>query len=246
MSGEGELAGVNTGLGLWDAAVVDLDLLRFGGEDEASGGCGPARNAQSLGVGGCGGADGDGDFGCGVTVVAYLDGDHPTCGQTGARGEWAGGDVGDTEVGQAAVAVDPVVEEPVEIFVGGSFECVLQAGGIAVELSLEAVCLQGLLERVVADDGAEHPPDGRGLGAVEDLAGGVGEAGARDAVGLCCVAGRLGFDEREGAGGILQIGEGGGAARGSLGPEQTEELGQALVDPGVSGLDPGVGEGVGE
>jgi hypothetical protein len=84
VAGEDELTGVEAGLGLWDAAVVDLDLLGFAGEDEAGGCAGTARNAQALGVGCCGGADGDGDLGCGVTVVADLDGDQPSSGQAGA------------------------------------------------------------------------------------------------------------------------------------------------------------------
>ena len=54
VAGEDELTGVEAGLGLWDAAIVDLDLLGFAGEDEAGGCAGAAGNAQAMGVG-CGG-----------------------------------------------------------------------------------------------------------------------------------------------------------------------------------------------
>ena len=60
MAGEDELAGVAAGLGLGDAAVVDLDLGGRAGEDDARGGGGAAGDAQALGLGGGTGADGDG------------------------------------------------------------------------------------------------------------------------------------------------------------------------------------------
>ena len=184
-----------------------------------------------------------GHLGCGVAVVAYLDGDEPSGGQAGARGELAGGDADNGEVGQAAVAVDPVVEEPVEVLVRDFFQRALEAGGVAVEACVEAVGLQGLLEGVVADDGAEHPPDGGGLGAVEDVSGGGDQAGACGADGGVWV---FRFGEGERAGGVLQFGQRGGAASGALGPEEREELGESLVDPGMGGVNPDVSEGVGE
>ena len=96
---EGELASVDAGLGLRDAAVVNLDLLGRAGGIEAGGCAGAAGNAQALGVGGCSGAECDGDIGCGVSVVADFDCDQPSCGRAGARGEPAGCDVDDGEVG---------------------------------------------------------------------------------------------------------------------------------------------------
>ena len=57
MAGEEELAGVEAGLGLGDAAVVDLDLGGRAGEDDAGGGGGAAGDAQALGLG-CGGWSG--------------------------------------------------------------------------------------------------------------------------------------------------------------------------------------------
>ena len=62
VAGEDELAGVEAGLGLGDAAVVDLDLLGRACEDEAGGCAGSAGNAQALGAGCSGGADGDGNL----------------------------------------------------------------------------------------------------------------------------------------------------------------------------------------
>ena len=49
----------------------------------------------------------------------------------------AGSDVGDAEVGQAAIAVDPVVEEPAQVLVGGLFDGALEAFGIAVKFCIE-------------------------------------------------------------------------------------------------------------
>ena len=49
MAEEDELAGVAAGLGLRDAAVVDLDFGGRAGEDDARGGGGAAGDAQALG-----------------------------------------------------------------------------------------------------------------------------------------------------------------------------------------------------
>ncbi len=57
---------------------------------------------------------------------------------------------------------------------------------------------------------------------------------------------RLGFPfrESEGPGGVLECHNRDGSADGVLGPEEPGELGQAFVDPGMAGVDPGVGERV--
>ena len=189
MGGEDEVAGVDAGLGLGNGAVVDFDLRGCAGEDDAGGAGGAAGDAKALSLGGGGGADGYGDVGCGVAVVANHHGDQPAGGEAAGGVDLAGSDAFDGEVGQAAIAIDPVREEPAEIFVGGLLEGALEAGGVGVELGIEAVGFEGLLEGVVTDEGAELPPDGGGFGAVEEVAGGGDETGASGADGWDGVGG---------------------------------------------------------
>ena len=174
--GKNELAGVDASLRLGHAAVVDFDLVGVAGEDDARRDSCLAGDAQPLSLSGGPSADGYRNFCFGVAIVAYDDGDQPPVGKAGAAHKLAGGDAFDAEVGEAAVAIDPVVEEPVQILVRELFQRMLHAGGVVVELRGEAVGLERLLQRVIAEDGAEHPPDCGGLGAVEDVAGCGGQA----------------------------------------------------------------------
>src|SRR6266702_3414194 len=118
MSWEDQLAGVDAGLCLRNGPIVDLDLVGCVCEDDARGCAGAPRNTQLLGLRGFGaGANRDGHFGFGVSVVVSLDGDQPTRGQAGARLQLAWGDVDDRQIGQTAIMVDPIVEEPAHILV---------------------------------------------------------------------------------------------------------------------------------
>ncbi len=94
---------------------------------------------------------------------------------TFAGGEEAGFDGDDREVGEAAIAEDPVGEEPAEIFAAGFFEELLEGygldGGVVGGRGLVAKFDESLLEGFVAGDAAEHPPDGGGFAAVVELVG---------------------------------------------------------------------------
>ena len=107
---------------------------------------------------------------------------------------------------------------------------------------------EGLLEGLVAGDAAEHPPDGGGFAAVVELVGG-GDEGLAGGGGVG-VGGLLGveadFGDVEGLHEVGELEDGGGAALLLLDPEERGELGEAFVEPGLAGVDPGVGEGVGE
>ena len=105
-----------------------------------------------------------------------------------------------------------------------------------------------MLEGFVAGDAAEHTPDGGGFAAVVELAGGGDEGLAGGGVGG--VRFLLGveayFGDVEGLDEVVEGENGGGAAFGLFDPEEAGELGEAFVEPRLAGLDPGVGEGVGE
>ena len=110
---------------------------------------------------------------------------------TFAGGHEAGFYVDDGEVGEAAIAEDPVGEEPAEIFAAGLFEELLEGygldGGVVGGEGLVAPFGEGLLEGFVAGDVAEHPPDGGGFAAVVELVGGGDEGlagGSGGGVGL--------------------------------------------------------------
>ena len=105
-----------------------------------------------------------------------------------------------------------------------------------------------MLQRLVAGDAAEHPPDSGGFAAVVELTGsgdeGFAGGGGVRVGGLLGVEAYLGDVER-----LHEVGEledGGGATLLLLGPEEAGELGEAFVEPRLAGSNPGVGEGVGE
>jgi len=206
-----------------------------------------------AGVGGEGsGEDVEGDVDGGGAFVADGDGDEPAGVVTLAGGNEAGLDVDDGKVGEAAIAEDPVGEEPAEIFAAGFFEELLEGygrdGGVGGGDRLVAEFGEGLLEGFVADDAAEHPPDGGGFAAVVEFVGSGDERladGGGGGVGfLLSFEAYLGDVERLHE--VVELQDGGGAALILLNPEEGGELGEAFVEPGLAGLDPGLGEGVGE
>ncbi len=104
------------------------------------------------------------------------------------------------------------------------------------------VALEGLLQGVVADDWRGASRDIGGLIAVEDVVAGDEQALAGcDGAG---VGGGFGLGDGERWGVLLQLLERGVAAQGALGPEEREELRDALVEPDLRGVEPGVAEGV--
>ncbi len=229
-----------------DGAVVDDHLQRSVLEDDAGGGVGAGEDAEAFRCGEGAGADGDRNLGGGVAVVVDLDCDEMAVGLAALTQERAGIDAEDAEVGQAPVAVDPVVEEPGEVLLGDLFERLLEGVRVFVAARTAArgggVTLEGLLQRVVADDGAEHPEDIGRLIAVEDVV-----AGDEQALAGCDgvrVGDGFGLGDGECGGVLLQLLERGIAAQGALGPEQREELRHALVEPDLRRAEPGVAEGV--
>jgi hypothetical protein len=171
---------------------------------------------------------------------------------TFAGGHETGLDVDDSEVGKAAVAEDPIGEEPGEVFATGFFEELLEGygldGGIGGSGRLVAEFGEGLLEGFVAGDAAEHPPDGGGFAAVVDLVGGGYEGlagGGGGGVGfLLGVEAYLRNVERLHE--VVELEDRGGAALILLYPKEAGELGETFVKPGLADVDPGVGERVGE
>ena len=180
------------------------------------------------------------------------DGDEPAGVVTLTGGDEAGLYVGDGEVGEAAVAEDPVGEEPAQVFAAGFFEELLEGygldGGVVGGKGLVAGFGEGLLEGLVAGDRAEHPPDGGGFAAVVEFVGGGDEGLAGG--GGAGVGFPLGFEayfgDVEGLHKVVELENRGGAALVLLDPEKVGKLGEAFVEPGLAGVDPGVGEGVGE
>jgi len=170
---------------------------------------------------------------------------------TFAGGHEAGLHVDDGEVREATIAEDPIGEEPAEIFAAGFFEEFLKGyglnGGVGGSGRLVAEFGEGLLQGFVADDAAEHPPDGGGFAAVVELVGGGDERLAGGSVGgvglLLGVEAYLG--DVEGLHEVIELEDGGRAALLLLDPEEGGELGETFVEPGLAGLDPGVGERVG-
>ena len=109
-------------------AVVHFDVVRGALEEDADAGAGVGGDAEAfcdLGVacgGSAGGANGDGDFGDGIALVRDFNGNEIASELGFAIAFGAGGDMGDGEVRQAAVAVDPVAEEPREFPARSAFE----------------------------------------------------------------------------------------------------------------------------
>ena len=208
--------GVYRSGGLGDGAVVELDLLGDAFEDDAGGDAGTGGDVDAFGGGESAGADDDGDVDVDVAGVVDLNGDEPADVFAVACGEIAGSDVDDGEVGEAAVVVDPVVEELGEIFVGCGFEDSLEVAwvlrligrGVADFVAVE---LQGAFEGGVSCDGAEHEEDGCGFGAVVEFVVGGDE-------GLALLCGRRWKCRREqgGWGGVVRLG-GIGTGRGAAG-----------------------------
>ncbi len=62
----------------------------------------------------------------------------------------------------------------------------------------------------------------------------------------CCSVSKLTSAMLSGCMRLLRAEDSGGAALILLDPEEGGELGQAFIEPGLAGVDPGVGEGVGE
>ena len=105
------------GSGFGDGAVVELDLLRDAFEEDSGGGTGACWDVDVFGGGEGAGADGDGDVDGDRSGVMRLNGDQPADTNAVACRDVAGGDVGDGEVSEATVVIDPVVEELREVFV---------------------------------------------------------------------------------------------------------------------------------
>ena len=156
-----DFVGVGGDADLWDGAVVEDDLGGWGFDDDAVGDVGEAGDADAFG-GGEGSCvaveDGEGDVDGGRAGVVHGDGDEPAAVVTFAGGELAGLDADDGEVGEAAVAEDPVGEEPAEIFAGGFFEELFESdgldGGVVVGEGLRTPGGESLLEGFVAGDAA--------------------------------------------------------------------------------------------
>jgi hypothetical protein len=178
----GDWGGVEGGAELGDAAVVDLEGVGGAFEDDVGGGGGTGEDAEALGGGEGAGADGDGDFGGGEAVVADVDDDEIASGAAGAGEHGARDDVGDGEVGEAAIVVDPVVEEPGEIGAGGVFEGFFEDGLVVVEGGGEREGVaeggEGAAKGLFAEDVAELPEDRGGFEVEVDVGFGVGEGGS--------------------------------------------------------------------
>jgi len=147
--------------GFWNGPIVDLNLLGLTFKEDTGGDTGASRDKDALRSGEGTGANGDGDVGGDVAGVVYLDGDEPAYADSVAGREVSRGDVNDGEVGETAIVVDPVVEEFCEVFVRGGLENALEGarifggGGVGVA-DFVAIELQGLFERGIAGDRAEH------------------------------------------------------------------------------------------
>jgi len=188
---EDYFAGVGGGANFGGRAVVEDDFGGWGVDDDPGGGIGEAGDVDA-GIGGEGsGEDVEGDVDAGGAFVADGDGDQPAGIVTFAGGDEAGLDVDDGEVGEAAIAEDPVGEEPAEILAAGFFQELLEGygrdGGVGGSDGLVAEFGEGLLEGFVAGDTAEHPPDGGGFAAIVELVGGGDERFA------CRSGGGVGF-----------------------------------------------------
>ncbi len=66
------------------------------------------------------------------------------------------------------------------------------------------------------------------------------------AASAACSESKPSFGDVEGLHEVGELEDGGGAALLLLDPEEAGELGEAFVEPGLAGVNPGVGEGVGE
>ena len=245
-------AGVGGSADFGSAAVVEDDFGGRGVHDDASGGVGEAGDVDA-GIGGEGsGEDVQGNVDSGRAVVMYGNGDQPAGVVTFAGGDEAGLNVEDGEVGQAAIAEDPVREEPAKVFATGLFEELFEADGLDAGVvggeGLVAPFDEGLLKGFVAGDVAEHPPDSGGFAAVVKLVGGGDEGLANGGGGgvRCLLGVKADLGDVERLHQVIELEDGGGAALILLDPDEAHELGEAFVEPGLAGVDPGVGEGVGE
>ncbi len=113
--------------GLGDSAVVDLDLLRYSFKENAGGDGGVGSDVDSLGGGEGAGADRDGNIDGHLAGVVDLYGDQRADALAVTSRHVSRGDIDDGEVGEAAVVVDPVVEDAGQVFAGGGFEDALKA-----------------------------------------------------------------------------------------------------------------------
>src|ERR1039457_3078034 len=136
VSGKHKLSDMDAGLSLRNGSVVDLDLLGGIRKDDAPGCAGAARNAHPLGLRSGAGADRDRRFRLSVSIVVDIHGDQPSGRQAIARLKLARGHVHDSQVGQTAVVVDPIVEEPAHVLVRELLERLFEAFGIAVEFGI--------------------------------------------------------------------------------------------------------------
>src|ERR1700753_1839983 len=125
--------------------------------------------------------DDDGNIHPGVARIEQMDSGEPVVGLLRA-----GEEAFDGKIGQPAIGVDPIGEEPVQVGLGGLLE-----RGFEICSGLWGAA-QSSGERVVACDVAEHPEDIGRLGAVVGGRGG----GAEWLAGTLTGAFRL--DEREG------------------------------------------------
>jgi len=249
---EDYLAGMSGGADFGGAAVVEDDLCGWGVHDDAGGGVGEAGDVDA-GVGGEGSGENiEGDIDSGGAVVMDGDGDEPAGVVTFSGGKDAGFDVDNGEVGKAAVAKDPVGEEPAEILAAGLLKELFEAdsldGGIVGGEGLVAPFGEGLLEGLIAGDIAEHPPDGRSFAAIVELVGGGDEGladGSRGGVG-CLRRIEANFSDVERLHEVVESEDGGRAPLILLDPEKAHELGEAFVEPGLARVNPGVREGVGQ
>jgi hypothetical protein len=233
---------VDAGLSFGDGAVIDLDFDGLAKDQEALGSFAAGGDEEALGDGVFSGADGDGDFCGGESVVGDVDGDEPVAGLL-----WCGEDAGDGEVGQSLVGVDPVGEEPGEVAAGsGLLQEFLKGAGAGIAAVAEAEVGGGIIgaegggECGVASDGAEHPEDIGGFGSVVDGGDGLGEWLAH------ALAGTLWLGEGESGTGGFKGFESLVATALFLDPEGAHEVGDAFREPGAGGFHPGVGDGVSE
>src|SRR5581483_10450745 len=145
----GDGVGVVGEAGFGDAAVVDDDLGGLDGGVDAGAGFFAGFYEDAGGAFAAGDDDGDGDFGGGGAGV--LDGDG---GEELSAENLTGVGADDFEIGEAAVAVDPVIEKPLEILFGFGFDELLEVGGVVIVGGL--VAGDGGGEGVIADHVAEH------------------------------------------------------------------------------------------
>ena len=135
----------------------------------------------------------------------------------------------DAEVGQAAIAIDPVVEKPCQVAVGLRLDQLLHVVGVFVVGGF--VVVQGGVQCGFADHVAQHPPDVHGLGLHVEVVGGIDEGVFRWSAGARILL--FGCEQRVAM--ALKIIEDGWPAAALLQEGKLRVMGEAVVNPRARG-----------